>query len=154
MNKELLHLYIVAEKFCAYQERSKYEVEKKLKNFNLPPAQLKEILISLEENEYLNEERFAKLYTSGKFRIKKWGKIKIASELRIKKIPQSVIQNALNQINLNEYKQTIKDLIKKKERQLKKDTGTIKNQKILRFVLSKGFESSMIIPLLEEVIGE
>lgn len=133
-----------AERFCAYQERCKFEVEMKLRQLGAKPNEVSKIISSLEEDDFLNDERFAKLFTSGKFRIKKWGKNKIRAELRMKKFSEDKIQNALDEIDTGEYKKTIEHLIKKKAQGIKNQEPRIRNQKIAMFLLSRGFESELI----------
>ena len=133
-----------AERFCAYQERSRFEVEKKLRKLGANSNEIIKIIQSLEEDECLNEIRFAKLFSGGKFRIKRWGKNKIRAELRMKNISNTIIQEALDSIDDEEYKKTIEHLVKKKERELTGQTTDDKRPKIVRYLLSKGFESELI----------
>jgi len=108
------------------------------------------VLSSLQEDDFLNDERFALLFASGKFRIKRWGKNKIRAELRMKKVPDNFIYNALDAIDEDEYKNTIEHLIKKKEREVKSKSPKDKAQKIGMYLLSKGFESELIWKALKE----
>ncbi|MBI4930415.1 MAG: RecX family transcriptional regulator [Bacteroidetes bacterium] len=139
-----MDLLLKAERFCAYQERCRFEVEKKLRELKAKPDEISKIIASLEEDEYLNDERYAKLFASGKFRIKRWGKNKIRAELRIKKMPDDFIQNALNAIDDEEYLKTIQHLIKRKAREVKTQDPKDKLRKIVNNLLSKGFESELI----------
>ena len=141
---DLRQLLLKAERFCSYRERCSYEIKQKMKELGADEKTAEKIIISLTENDFLNDERFAQLFTSGKFRIKRWGKNKIRAELRIKKIPDSIISNALDSIDEAEYQNTIQHLIKKKEREVKSEKPAVKSQKIFRFLLSKGFESELI----------
>jgi regulatory protein len=149
MKKELIRIANVMERFCAYQERSTGEVNKKLNNDGITRLEAEEIIKHLQANGFLNDERYAKHYTSGKFRIKKWGKIKIASELKMKKISPEHIRSALDTIDSAEYARTILHLITKKEKEIKKDLPSVKNQKTVRFLVSKGYELSQILSLLK-----
>ena len=142
-------LLVKAERFCAYQERSSYEVKQKMKEFDATEEEIEKVISSLQEDDFQNDERFAKLFTSGKFRIKRWGKNKIKSELRMKKIPDQLIKNALDSIDEAEYKKTILHLIQKKDKEVKSLKPTDRKQKIFRFLLSKGFESSLVLANLK-----
>jgi len=79
--------YAKAEHYCAYQERSQQEVRDKLYEWELKPAEVEDIISRLIENNYLNEERFAKAYVQGKFNQKGWGRIKIKQGLKLKRVP-------------------------------------------------------------------
>ena len=106
------------------------------------------ILISdLITNNFLNEERFAEAFVSGKFRIKKWGKIKIKQQLKQKKISDYSINKGLAQISDKDYLQTMEELLKAKRVTAKNDWE--KNAKLKRYLASKGYESSII----HEVVG-
>lgn len=142
-------LLLKAERFCAYQERCSHEVKQKMKDLGADEKTTAKIIASLIEDEYLNDERFAKLFASGKFRIKRWGKNKIRAELRMKKISDNFISNALDAIDQEEYLKTIQHLIKRKAREVKNPELRIKNQKIVMFLLSRGFESELIWKVLK-----
>ena len=70
------------ENYCSYQERCKKEVIEKLSTLKLDKSEIDDVISYLIKNDYINEERFALAFTQGKFRIKKWGKIKIILELK------------------------------------------------------------------------
>ena len=148
-NKSFHEFLLKAERFCAYQERCSYEVKQKLKELGADEKSTEKLISSLREDDYLNDERFALLFASGKFRIKRWGKNKIRAEIRMKKIADSLIANALNSINEAEYKKTILHLIQKKEKELRSDKSEAKKQKIFRFILSKGFEPGNVMQVLK-----
>src|SRR5579863_890568 len=70
-------------RYCAYQERSHQEVRNKLFNYGLRSTSVDEILSHLITEGFLNEGRYAKAFAGGKFRIMKWGKLKIRKALEI-----------------------------------------------------------------------
>ncbi len=137
-------LLLKVERFCAYRERCCFEVLQKLQELDANEEEKEKVLASLKEDDYLNEERFAKLFTSGKFRMKRWGKNKIRAELRMKKVPDKYIVNGLNTISDDDYLKTLLHLIQKKERELKSKDPKNKKQKIGMYLLSKGYESELI----------
>lgn len=139
------NLLFKAERFCAYQERSSGDVKQKLRELGADEKTSAKIISSLTEDDFFNDERYAKLFASGKFRIKKWGKNKIRAELRMKKIPDNFIYNALDSIDEEEYNKTIQHLINKKSKEVKSRTTDDRRQKIYRFLLSKGFESNLVL---------
>ncbi|MAZ30756.1 MAG: recombinase RecX [Flavobacteriales bacterium] len=130
--------------FCAYQERCHQEVIKKLKSWGLFSDSIDMLLDELIANQFLNEERFSKSFSRGKFRIKKWGKIKISLELKRRNIHETLINYALNEINEQDYFNTIVVLLKKKDR-LEKEPNLIKRKaKLTRYMVSRGFEFALI----------
>ena len=88
-----------ARRYCAYQERCVFDLKNKLYEWKVRPDVSARIINTLEEENYLNEERFARVFAGGKFRIKKWGRNKIMAELRARKIPDLIIQIGLDEID-------------------------------------------------------
>ena len=132
-------------KYCAYQDRCHWEVENKLKEFFVIPEAKDEIIIYLIQNNFLNEERFTKSFVRGKFNQKNWGRIKIRSELKKRKIPIKMIESALKEIDEDQYQSTLVDLFEKKKNALKSERESFKKKlKIQNFLLQKGFERENI----------
>jgi regulatory protein len=139
------------ERYCAYQERCHIEVEEKLKTMGMIPA-VREILISqLIESDYLNESRFAQLYARGKFRIKKWGKIRIQKELKARKISEYNIKLALKEINLDDYLQSFYALFEKRCEAVKNEKPALRKKKIFDYLVYKGWETSLIYEALNDI---
>jgi regulatory protein len=140
---------IKAASFCAYQERCKIEVIEKLKSFELSSTEIDKVIDSLIDQNFLNEARFATAFAGGKFRVKKWGKIKISYELRQRRISDSLIRNALAEINEEDYKAALQHILSQKQATLSPDDPQYK-QKIVNYALSKGYESDLIFQMLKE----
>lgn len=137
-----------AESYCAYQERSHYEVKSKLYELGCYAYHIDDIICNLIENNFLNEERFALTYTSGKFNIKNWGKVKIKQALRLKKVSEPIIKKALNSITEEAYLKKIEYVLRKKRKDVKeKELYKIK-YKLQQYALSKGFENDFIFLIL------
>ncbi len=130
--------------YCAYQERCVQDVRIKLKTLGVTEKLMDTIIAELIKDNFVNEERFAKLFTSGKFRIKKWGKSKIYKALQQKRVPEFFILDALNEINDLEYCQTLGQLLKKKNREIREEDLKKINQKLINFAHSKGYEAPAI----------
>ncbi|MBK8926357.1 MAG: RecX family transcriptional regulator [Crocinitomicaceae bacterium] len=138
------------ESYCAYQERAPEEIRIKLNSWGLKPDEIEALISHLITHNFLNEERFASAFVSGKFRIKKWGKIKIRAELKRKKISDYSIQKALKEIDADDYVLTLSELKKSKERLVKAKSQTDKKIKLMRYLASKGYEHDLI----QDVLGE
>jgi regulatory protein len=138
--------------WCALQERCAQEIKDKLFSLEakLNPEQISEIISVLEKENYLSEERFARAYAGGKFRIKKWGRMKIRMMLKQKRISESVIRIALESLNAETYLETLSKLIAEKKRKLKTEKNPVLlNHKLIRFAQSRGFETDIIIDCLK-----
>ncbi|MNE35276.1 recombination regulator RecX [compost metagenome] len=137
------------ESYCAYQDRSHFEVKNKLFSWGQSSEQVDQLTAYLIENKFLDEGRFADSYVSGKLRIKHWGRIKIRQGLRLKQIPEKIIQLAFKTIDPDEYFEILKKEILKKQKDLSNEKDPWKKKaKVLRYAQSKGFENDLIYDAL------
>lgn len=141
------------ESYCAYQERCHKEVEQKLFDLKMIPAAKELIILHLIEHNFLNEERYAKSYARGKFSIKKWGRIKIINNLKFKNISAYNIKTALKEINDEVYYTTLQSIAEKKEALLKESNPFKKRNKLSSFLISKGYESTLVFEVVKELIN-
>jgi regulatory protein len=140
--------------YCSYQERSHYEAEQKLWELGVRRAEHDEIISTLIEEDYLNEERFAKQFAGGKFRMKDWGRKKIYYALREKKVSEYNIKKAMKEIDDEAYQKTIMHLAEKKYESLKSDQYLVRKKKTMDYLLQKGFEPEVITAVLNEISGK
>ncbi|WGH74345.1 regulatory protein RecX [Tenacibaculum tangerinum] len=137
------------EQYCVYQDRCHKEVAQKLQDYNLIPEAKEYILLHLLEHNFLNEERFAKSFARGKFRIKKWGKERIVRELKFRDISVYNIQSALKEIDEEEYMKTLYELVAKKKATVSETNPFKRKKKIADYLLYRGFESNLIYEALK-----
>ncbi|MEO6834205.1 MAG: regulatory protein RecX, partial [Chitinophagaceae bacterium] len=125
------------------------EVRNKLYELGLYTADVEQQIALLIERDLLNEERFARAYARGKFRLKKWGRVKITQGLKQRRISPYLIKLALTEIDVNEYFRTLEELAGKKLECLSKERNSFKkNQRVYAFLAQRGFESQMIREVL------
>lgn len=136
--------------YCVYQDRCHKEIEEKMKDFLLIPEAKDEILLYLIKENYLNEERFARSYIRGKFYIKHWGKQKIKAQLKMKGISEKLIQNCMNEIHEDDYSKQIKIFAGKLLPTYKGLNDFQKKNKLIRFLVTKGYEYELIIENITE----
>lgn len=131
------------ESYCAYQERSPFEVEKKIRLFTNNKEEVDRITSSLIENGFLNQKRFVESFVMGKINQKRWGKEKIRFGLIQHKIPKGIIDLALKSIDKHKYQENLLHLAQKKSDSLNNELNPFeKKVKIMRFLYSKGYQSS------------
>ena len=136
--------------YCGYQERCHSEVIRKLYDLGVYKNEHDEILSTLIQENYLNEERFAIQFVGGKFRVKHWGKIKIKYELKSKQISEYCIKKALATITTTDYLQTAQKLFDVKRNLLKSEKNIfIKKRKLQDYLMQKGYEISVIKELMD-----
>ncbi|MCD6178524.1 MAG: RecX family transcriptional regulator [Bacteroidales bacterium] len=143
-----------AQKYCVYQERCQWDLEKKFRDWKVDEEIRDDILVELITQGFINEERFATQFVSGKFRIKQWGKHKIRLELKKRQISTYSINKALESITDEEYRLTLQNLIIKKSRDIKAKNEFEKTQKIAQYLYSKGYETELIWDVLHIMENE
>jgi len=135
--------------YCAYQERCHSEVKEKLFALGIWKKDQDEIIATLIEENYLNEERFAIAFAGGRFRIKQWGKVKIKYELKQKQVSEYSIKKALKQIPEEDYTATLKKLADEKYASLKTEQYLIRKKKTMDYLIGKGFEMELVRGVVE-----
>ncbi|MBS1643641.1 MAG: RecX family transcriptional regulator [Bacteroidetes bacterium] len=141
-------------RYCAYQERCHQEVRNKLLELGVRFEALENQIALLIEQDLLNEERFARAFARGKFRIKKWGRVKITQELRLRQISPFLITRALSEINTNDYYGVLEQLASRKLESLEREYNDFKKyQKAFRFLLQKGYEAQLVNEVLKELMA-
>lgn len=140
--------------YCIYQERSHYEVQQKLYELGIRKAEHDEIVATLIEEDYLNEERFAKQFAGGKFRMKEWGRNKIYYALREKHVSEYNIKKGLKEIDDEEYKKVLSELAEKKYEILSDEQYLVRKKKTIDYLLQKGFEHDLITKAVNELTGK
>lgn len=139
-------------RYCAYQERCHYEVRSKILTHKIYGHDLEDIMTTLIEEGFLDEQRYAESFTRGKFRMKAWGKVKITQALKAKKISEYCIKKGLAQIDPEEYRDTLIKIISKRMT-LTQDPQSFKSRGMLyQYCISRGFESSLVNECLNEIL--
>lgn len=131
--------------YCGYQERSHAEVKEKLYSLGVWKKDHDEIIATLIEEDYLNEERFSTAFARGKFRMKQWGRVKIKYELKQKQVSEYNIKKALKEIDESDYSDTLKKLYEDRWESLKGEKNRfIKMTKTRDYLLQKGYETELV----------
>lgn len=137
--------------YCSYQERCHHEVKQKLWELRVPRQVHDEVITSLIEEDYLNEERFAKLFVGGKFRVKGWGKKKILYALKEKQISQYIIREAMKEIDEDDYRLSAWKYAEKKYKELKGEQHLIRTKKTMDYLKQKGYEPELASQVVNEI---
>lgn len=140
------------QRYCAYQERSHLEVRNKLYSYGLYRDEVDEILTDLITDDFVNEERFARVYAGGKFRMKRWGRRKISEALTSKGVSSNCIQLALTEIDEDDYHATLQTLLQEKQASLSLDNIYVLRDRLSRYAIQKGFEPDLVWQVLRELI--
>lgn len=143
-----------ARSYCAYQERSQQEVIQKLKSFKLSEDELNYVLLQLIQGDYLNEERYAQAYVSGKIRIKRWGRRKIKHHLKQKGLTDKCIELGFKEVDDDEYFETLSSVASYKWDSVNESNEYKKKQKVMSYLYGRGFETDLIHEALNDIIEQ
>lgn len=138
-----------AAKYCAYQERCHWEIERKFKEWNIDEEIQDEVIAELIQQNFLNEERFALAFVQGKVNIKKWGRYKIKMELQARQISTYSINKAIQEIDEEKYILNLQEILNKKSQTVIAQNDFEKKMKLLKFLSSKGYETEIINEQIE-----
>ncbi|MDQ3142636.1 MAG: RecX family transcriptional regulator [Bacteroidota bacterium] len=144
-------LYSRLQKYCSYQERCQQDVEKKLRDLKASSSDANQIIIDLIQENFLKEERYARSFVRGKFKMNHWGKNKIIQNLRRKNISENLIDLALKEIDPDEYRSMIKILLQKKWDSLQMEDLSLQLHKVIQHVIQKGFEPSFALEISKQL---
>lgn len=139
-------------RYCAYQERSHLEVRNKLYSYGLHRGDVDEILVELVTDNFLNEERFSKAFAGGKFRMKKWGRIKITHAMESKGLSANCIKIGLKEIDEASYMTALRDILQQKILALKEDDSFVLRDKATSYAIQKGFEPDLVWNVINEMV--
>lgn len=152
-NKRVYDIKIALERlknFCTLQDRCQFDVIQQMKEWGLLELTQDHILEILITDKFIDEKRYAQSFCRGKFRIKKWGRIKITNELRKKQISNICINKGLNEIEDEEYEILLNNLLEKKNNSLKDKNHFVRKKKIASFLIQRGFEGNLVWDKIRE----
>jgi regulatory protein len=138
--------------YCTYRERCHSEVKSKLLEIGARGNIVEEVIAQLITENLLNEERFAKAFAGGKFRVNHWGRIKIKQALHQKRVSDYCIKKGLQEIDEEDYENKLRQLAEKKYDSLKKEQYLKRKFKTQQYLMQKGFEPDIVKQIVEQVI--
>lgn len=142
------------QRYCAYQERCHQEVKNKLYEYGLYSTEVDQLLSELITDGFLNEERYAKAFAGGKFRMKKWGKIKITHALEAHGLSKNCIRIGLKEIDEEHYLVTLNHLLEKKSEEVESENIFEKRDKLSKYAIQKGFEPDLVWQVLKKLLPD
>lgn len=140
-------LYILAA-YCSRGERCLFDIKKKLQTWQLEKECQERIIEKLQKENFFDEERYCKSFVNDKFKYNKWGKNKIEAELRKKNISPGKYKPFIDALDEEEVILQIKSIIDKKITTIKANTEYERNTKLIRFLIGKGFEMTLVLKVV------
>ena len=149
MNEEYDVFLKICIKKCSFTEQCAGDIKKFLIKKKLKPVDIDRIIDYLVENNFINHNRYAKAFVNDKLKFNKWGKNKIRYMLKTKGIENNVVEKSISEIDIDQYKSILKNIIDKKSASLKYTDKYELNNKIIKYCLAKGFEYNEIIEFVK-----
>lgn len=134
-----------ASAYCTLCERCTSEVTSKLTQWGIEPSEQIKIIERLQQEGFIDEERYCRAFVNDKVRFNRWGRIKIRAALSEKRLPRELVSEAIENINEDEYMNALAEVISAKRRELKGKDDYAAQQKIMRHAASRGYEPSLIM---------
>lgn len=134
-----------ASAYCTLCERCTSEVTSKLTQWGIEPSEQIKIIERLQQEGFIDEERYCRAFVNDKVRFNRWGRIKIRAALSEKRLPRELVSEAIENINKDEYMNALAEVISAKRRELKGKDDYAAQQKIMRHAASRGYEPSLIM---------
>jgi regulatory protein len=135
---------------CSQREYCTDDFRSKLRQWGVSETDIAKIINSLIKENFINEKRYAEAFVRDKFKYNKWGKVKLAAHLKAKQIPSEIVKSALDSIDNELYMKSMKEIVSSHRRSVKAKNQYDLKGKLLRFGLSKGFESNLLYDLLND----
>jgi len=139
------------QRYCAYQDRCHQEVRTKLIALKVYGDDLEDIVVELINENFLNEERYARSYTRGKFRLKKWGRNKIKRNLAQRRVSSYCVKKGMEEIDEEDYLSTLKDILTNKMQRHDDLSELLAKDKAIKYASSRGYEADLIFKLIKEI---
>ncbi len=136
---------------CARQEKCIFDIQKKLKDWEISSSDITAIIDQLIKEKFIDEERFVRVYVKDKFLFNSWGKIKIRYQLKAKNIYGNLVESALGEIDEEQYYNRLLDLLSKKNDKIKESDVYKKKASLVRFAASRGFEPHLIYNAIDDL---
>lgn len=138
-----------AASYCTLCERCISEVTAKLTTWGVPFGEQQKIIARLQEEKFIDEQRYCRAFVNDKLRFNHWGRKKIIFSLYEKRVPKEFVNDAIEEIDEELYMSILKEVIAMKSRELKDKDDYSARQKMMRFAASRGFETNAIMRVIK-----
>lgn len=136
---------------CSRQEQCSSNIREKLRNWNVAETDSEKIILKLIAEKFLDDARYAEFYAKDKHRFNSWGKIKITHALRLKRVGEEEIENALSLIEEEDWFLSCLKSVRQKSAALKEEDDFTRRGKLFKFAAGRGFEPDLIYKALDQL---
>ena len=144
-----------AQRICSEREYCESDIRNKIQSWGGDDDNVADAIIaSLKKDGFIDEMRYAGAFARDRFKYQQWGKVKIASQMKLKHIPATLIAAGLETIDKDEYLNVLRDILSRHKKNIKAKNRFDLKGKLLRHALAKGFESHLVYEMVNEIAGE
>lgn len=137
---------------CSASEHCATQIYEKLQVWGVSEEDANDILIKLTEEEFIDNVRFCRAYCHDKFLYSHWGKVKIAQMLRHLRLSEEEIAEGISIIQEKDYLEALNGALRSKDRTLKDTNMYQRKGKLVRHLLSRGFEMGLVIDAVDDYL--
>lgn len=137
------------EALCSRSEQSTFDVKARMRRWHIAPENIEKIVRRLRKNRYIDDARFASAFVNDKVRLSRWGIVKVRLQLAARKIDSNSIEDAIAEIDSDEYEQIALDVIRQRIRLLSLTDSPENRRKIYRYGIGRGFETSIMARMVK-----
>lgn len=137
---------------CSQSEHCKAQIMEKLSLWGVSVQDACNIMDYLEKEKYIDNKRFARAYCHDKFCYNHWGRIKIRQMLRHLRLSDEEIEEGMQAINDDDYLEALNDVLQAKDRSLREKDIYLRKAKLVRHLLSRGFETDLAVDAVNEYL--
>jgi len=148
------HFLAKAAALCSKGEKCEFEIRQKLKLWEVSEQNADAVIDYLIAEKFIDNERFTRAFVRDKLKFEKWGKLKISAHLKQKRIPEKLISSVFLEIDKISYKKNLEEILKSKLKTEKEPDKMKLKQKLFRFAASRGFESDLIMQIINKIVSE
>ena len=141
-------------RLCARAERSSGDALRLMARWGVPTAERQKVLQRLIDERFIDDVRYTEAFIREKTNLSAWGEYKIKATLRSKGIPEQIINAALAENDSINNTERLRERLARKLRSIKADTTYQLKTKLIRYGLSLGFPSDVVIECAENLINE
>ena len=140
------------QRLCSGSEKCRQDIRLRLGRKGMVEKDIQWVIDQLEDEHFVDEERYTGFYVRDKYQLGGWGKIKIAYNLKQKNIPENIIRTKLEDIDPEEYAEKLRKVLSAKNQKVNEQDPYKRKMKLMAFAAQRGFESGLIYDEVEKLI--
>lgn len=142
-----------AARLCSGSEHCTSQIQEKLRSWGASDEEADDIIGYLVKEKFIDNMRFSRAYCHDKFLYSHWGRVKIKQMLRHLRLSDEEIEEGMTAIPEEDYLQALSEALRAKDRTLRDSDPYQRKGKLVRHLLSRGFEMNLAIAAVDEYLN-